>query len=246
MPLADVLEESLRIVMLGEAEGLRLRLLGGAAFALHRHRPVPEHLSRAYGDIDVAVEGRQERPTARLLSSIGYVADKRFNTLHGERRMLFRDIEHARKLDVFVGVFSMCHRLELNGHLPAEGPTLDTTDLLLTKLQIVEFNRKDTVDCLVLLRDHDVGETLVDEIHIGRVMSICGSDWGWFTTVSDNLRRLAVAAKADLDGRTSELVDQRLGRLAAAIETCPKSLAWRIRARVGRRLEWYDLPEEVG
>jgi hypothetical protein len=37
----------------------------------------------------------------------------------------------------------------------------------------------------------------------------------------------------------------RVGAIAAAITSAPKSLRWRARARLGRRVPWYELPEEV-
>jgi hypothetical protein len=33
--------------------------------------------------------------------------------------------------------------------------------------------------------------------------------------------------------------------LRSGIETAPKTLAWKTRARVGERVRWYDTPEEV-
>ncbi len=41
-------------------------------------------------------------------------------------------------------------------------------------------------------------------------------------------------------------VGSRLAALWQAIEMHPKSLSWRVRARVGDRVPWYDLPEEDG
>jgi len=41
-------------------------------------------------------------------------------------------------------------------------------------------------------------------------------------------------------------VTQRIEQITAALAAAPKSLRWRARAKVGRRIPWYDLPEEVG
>ena len=40
-------------------------------------------------------------------------------------------------------------------------------------------------------------------------------------------------------------VSERLDELWARIDAQPKSLKWKLRARVGDRLSWYELPEEV-
>jgi hypothetical protein len=39
-------------------------------------------------------------------------------------------------------------------------------------------------------------------------------------------------------------VIKRIGQLQEAIERAPKSLAWRVRAAIGERVRWYELPEE--
>jgi hypothetical protein len=43
----------------------------------------------------------------------------------------------------------------------------------------------------------------------------------------------------------SDTIAQRLDQLWERIEAHPKSLKWRLRARVGDRVSWYELPEEV-
>jgi hypothetical protein len=244
-PLADVLEEARRVVSLAAESQLAVRLLGGAAFGEHHHSPVPERLRRTYGDIDIAVGRRDARALPRLVAAIGYIPDDRFNALHGEKRMLFRDPVNVRKFDVFIDEFSMCHRLTLEGRLTTTGTTLALADLLLTKLQIVELNDKDTIDAIGLLRDHGVGQPgLDDEIDLGRLAKVCGDDWGWFTTVSDNLSRLETESHLEEGDRGR--VSDRLAQIRRAIDDAPKSRGWRLRSRIGRRLEWYEIPDEVG
>jgi len=34
--------------------------------------------------------------------------------------------------------------------------------------------------------------------------------------------------------------------LRAAIEAHPKTVAWKMRARIGDRVRWYDIPDEGG
>ena len=37
----------------------------------------------------------------------------------------------------------------------------------------------------------------------------------------------------------------RITMITDAVHAASKSLAWQLRARVGRRMRWYQLPEEV-
>src|SRR6202030_4206358 len=123
-----------------------LRLLGGAAIILHSGgRP-----HRELGDLDAATRRSDGRALAGALATVGYEAEPRFNALHGDRRLIFHG-PHG-KLDVFVEVFEMCQRIELGPRLPLDSPTLPVSDLLLTKLQVVELNAKDADDAALLLR----------------------------------------------------------------------------------------------
>ena len=247
LPLRDVTEEARRLIHATDEHGLRVRLLGGGAIGMHIHDPVPDQLRRQYGDLDVAIRSRDSQALATLLPTLGYISDQRFNALHGEKRFLFHDGANERKLDVFIGTFSMCHTMNLEDRIPEEGMTLEVTDLLLTKLQVVQLTMKDRTDALVLLRDHEMtsGPT-PDGIDLGRVAAVCGNDWGWSTTVLDNLPKLTLAARELLDSPTARRIVDKCRELAAEIGTCPKSRRWRLRAVVGRRMEWYMLPEEVG
>ena len=115
---------------------------------MHRHRPLPAALQRTYGDIDVVVKRGHDHGLKQALEELGYVPNKRFNGLHGDRRLLFYDDVNNRQVDVFIGNFRMCHTLELNDRLGLDAHTLAPADLLLTKLQIVKINAKDVVDSL--------------------------------------------------------------------------------------------------
>ena len=241
-PLADVRGEARRVVAAVEAAGTLARVVGGVAIALHDHVALPASLVRPYADIDLVVQAGGESTLARTLIEMGYEADRKFNALYGYRRMLFWDRPNERQLDVFVGAFSMCHKLELGGRLVA-GATLTPADLLLTKLQIVELNPKDVADALALVVSHELGaETGGDVIGLDRLAAVTAGDWGWFTTASDSLAR--IRERTELAGPLAEIAAQRLDAITGAIDATPKSLRWRARARVGRRMPWYELPEE--
>ena len=163
---------------------------------------MPAALERGYGDLDVVVPPKSARATTGVMAAAGYEPNERFNALHGAARMLFYDTENKRQVDVFVGTFSMCHRLDLSTRLGEHAYSLDAADLLLTKLQIHEINRKDLVDAVRLLLTHENadiagGAGTPDAMSLDRLRSVTSSDWGWYTTVTDNLR-LVRAAAADL------------------------------------------------
>jgi hypothetical protein len=250
--LPDVLEEGRRLVALATANGITLRLLGGVAVALRCPTVYNGPLRRSYGDLDFATPRRTARGLRGLLESSGYTAERMFNAMHGDQRLIYQDEVHGRHLDIFVGTFRMCHELEIEPRLHLHELTLSLADLLLTKLQVVKLNAKDANDALALLVDHEVttsasgGTPQNDESIDGAyIAGVCARDWGWYTTVTDNLAKITAIGGAPLDATLRSRAEHRIEALRSAIETAPKTLKWRTRAALGRRIPWYDDPEEV-
>ncbi len=252
---ADILDEGTRLTTLSEATGLTLRLLGGVAVRHQCPSASQPPLARIYGDLDFAAPRRSGRLVTQVFEAAGYEADRRFNAMHGDKRLIFVDATRERKIDVFLGVFQMCHVLELDDRLGLEQVTLPIADLVLTKMQIVELNTKDALDALALFIDHPVASSR-DHREIAAhaqgapidgdyIAALCGSDWGWFTTVTDNLYKITSIGIDTLAPTAFETVSTRIRELRALIEAAPKSMKWKLRARVGKRVQWYEEPEEV-
>lgn len=246
LPAADPLAEARRLNELARSGGVTARLLGGAAVALSTDQPMPAPLQRPYKDLDYVIPRAHSRRWRDLVESSGYQADVQFNALHGSQRLLHYDTANGRHLDTFVSSFAMCHSLDLTGRLPADSATLAPADILLTKLQIFEVNDKDLTDTIALLLFHPVSRDGAAGIDAGRLAKVVGGDWGWHTTISDNLAKVAQRLPtAGLEASATELVAGRVKQVQEILASAPKSLKWRARARVGRRLPWYELPEEV-
>lgn len=244
-PSPAPLEEAPRLFRLAQAQGIRVRLLGGVAVALAADGPLPEPLQRVYKDLDYVVARKDTPKWAALLETAGYVPDAEFNSLHGSQRLLHYDLANDKQLDTFVGEFAMCHVIDLEKRLPADTLTVAPVDLLLTKLQIVEVNDKDLIDTIALLLTHEVAET-PGGLSPSSFTAVVGNDWGWHTTITDNLAK--VVSRVDTVGLGVAEQDRVRGRgsqLLQIAQTCPKSLKWRTRSIVGRRMPWFDLPEEV-
>jgi hypothetical protein len=226
-------------------DGLPLRLLGGVAIRLRAGDGVPAAFERQFEDLDFACARRLGSATARFFADAGYEPDSGFNALHGSERLVFYDDAHGRKVDVFVGALRMCHRIDLSDRLAVDAVTIPLADLLLTKLQVYELNDKDVGDSLLLLYSHEV--TADDRgVNAARVASLCGADWGLWRTITGNLAKCRDALpRYGLPEAERERIATRIGDLEARIEAGPKSRAWRMRAVVGERKRWYELPEEM-
>src|SRR5436853_530511 len=156
-PLADIVAEAERVLDAAEAQGVPLRLIGGVAVKLHTPAMSPA-LARTYGDIDTATVKGQNRPVTDLMTGLGYEPARQFNALHGATRMLFHDRPNDRKLDVFVDGFDLNHSIPITARIDVEKRTIPLAELLLTKLQVVEFTDKDMRDTVALLVGHEVGD----------------------------------------------------------------------------------------
>lgn len=218
----------LALIAAAGERGAALRLLGGRAVRWLCAGRVPEGLLRPPGDLDFFARSHDRRTVTEVFADHGYAPEREFNLLNGKSRLIFtRD---GLKVDVFLDEFRMCHRLDLRNRLQIGNVTLSLADLLLTKLQVVQFTEKDRLDASALLYRAETGPgpTGLDAAYVA---GLCARDWGLWRTVTRNLENVRGALPA-------------AGELTAAIAATPKTTAWRLRAAIGERLPWYELPEE--
>lgn len=243
-PLEDPVAEGRRIADAAAERGLALRVIGGVAVALLCPSSQSPPLRREYADIDLATTGSAKQGVVELMASLGYAPDREFNLLHGHRRLYFWDEGNRRQVDVFVDEARLCHRIDLERRIETVPLTVPLADLAVLKLQVVETNEKDYLDICAIFADHDLS---VDDsgINATHIASLTASDWGlWRTlgTVAGQSERFALELP---EFGAGELAAERLRRLRAELDTVPKTRGWKLRARVGERKRWYELPEEV-
>ena len=152
----DINAEAQRLLVEIDRAGIAARLIGGMAIRLLAADRMPPAFERPIQDLDFVLAKRDRPDFNTLLIEAGYVAQERFNALHGAHRLLYDDPSHGRQIDVFVESFSMCHELPLAEQIPVRPYTLPPADVLMTKLQIVELNEKDQRDLYALLCTHTV------------------------------------------------------------------------------------------
>lgn len=246
MPLENIQDEALRVVQTAQQQGITLRLLGGLAVRLHSPSARHRSLVRPYPDIDFATPQKQAAKIEKLFDELGYVPNKNFNLFNGDVRLLFSDEPHARQVDIFIAQFSMCHKIPITERIGVDALTLPLAELLLTKLQIFEMNEKDIRDVCALLLDHPIGENDDETINIKRIMQLTGDDWGlWKTSMLSIGKVKRYLETVEMDRAEHDRMRARLGGLQAAMESSPKSMKWKMRDRVGEKMKWYELPEEV-
>jgi hypothetical protein len=242
---APIISEARQLVTNLRESGVETRLMGGIAIAVRCPSATDPALRRPYGDIDLVTDRPGGRKLQKLMARLGYHGEDAFNALQGSTRLLFYgDKPPQTKVDIFISRVEMCHTIDLSTRLGLHDLTLSLADLLLLKLQIVELNEKDARDVAALVIDH---ELTVDDsgINAAYLAGLCGSDWGLWKTVTTTLERLKVDAEGLLDEHRRPVLHERLAQLGEAIDAAPRTRRWKIRARVGERVRWYEIPEEV-
>ena len=243
-PAADPLPEAVSLVQGAADAGHKLKILGGLGVRVLCPDFPPRQ--RTGQDIDLACLGKTRRQIADHLEHAGCEPDKRFNNLNGDRQMYFT-APSGRPIDVMVDKLSMCHVLDFRPSFNTASPTLDPADLLLSKLQIVELNSKDAHDIFHLLSGVPVGRDPA-QLDPDRFGSVLAGDWGWWRTVTANLTKLPSLLAdnptlAPPRPRHDPLAQAR--QLREVADTVPKGLKWKLRANIGDKVRWYELPEEV-
>ncbi len=206
-----------------------------------RSRGLPPALTREYKDLDFASAKKSSGDTAEALRDLGYEPHLGFNAMNGRERLLFYDNPNERQVDVFVSSFRMCHEIPLEKRLGVDKDTVPLAELLLTKLQIIELNEKDVRDTVAILLEHEVTDDDAG-VNAKQFASLCCEDWGLCRTITQNLVKLRDhVGNYDVD---HDLVEPRHAP-SGADRGNPESRSWRMRAKVGERKRWYQLPEEV-
>jgi hypothetical protein len=239
-----------RILKASQDAGLTLRVIGSLAFQMHcpKYGYLQAAMGRAYTDIDFGGYGGESREIKVLMAGLGYIENEQVSLFSEGNRAIFDNHDIGLYVDVFYDKLDFCHPIPWEGRLEVDSPTIPLAEMLLEKMQIVEINEKDIIDTIMLLLEHPLGDIDAETINMERVAELCAKDWGLWRTTTMNLDKVQQLAH-DYDQLTDEhkaRVSAQVQAALARIESEPKPLAWRLRARVGDRVKWYKDVDEVG
>lgn len=241
----EIFREAERILHFAKESKITLRLLGGVGVWFAAPSASKVGYARSYNDIDFVGLRKESQKIEKLFSNMSYKPRELFNKLNGDARLMFTDEKSGRRIDIFLDRFVMCHKFDLKDRLQLSETSLVPADLLLTKLQIVEINKKDILDVAALLTDFPISDKH-SEIQQERITFFTSSDWGIYKTISQNLDKTELLLPGlGLPNNESQQIMEKLSNLKKAIEDSPKSLGWKMRAKVGEKVKWYELPEST-
>ena len=251
MPFEDFEKNIRRIISEAETRGIPLRIMGGAAIRIHcpSHRELYGLLKRdPKHDMDFVTYAKYQRDTRKLFIDLGYrpYVSLMLAGASGRLRQIFNDKDGNKAIDVFLGKLQMSHVIDFSDRLEEDSPTVPLAELLLQKLQIVQINEKDIQDAIILLTEHGIGKTDREQVNGAYIAKILGNEWGFYYTISENFKKLREFARQyPLTDQERQTVSGRIDELQDLIEKQPKTLQWRLRARVGTSTKWYNVVEEV-
>jgi hypothetical protein len=182
------------------------------------------------------------------MPEVGYTPHKQFNVLNGDQRQIYYHNATDMKVDIFVGHFEMCHKIPLEERLAADPVTIPLAELLLSKAQIIELNRKDAFDLTSVLLNNATGEGDNETINLKVLAQLGSADWGLYKTTSINLdkvEQMLLKNEIPLNEEERAIVIGRINDIRRTFSEMPKPVAWQLRDRVGTRVKWYIEVEEV-
>ena len=239
-------QEHQYILAEAEKKHIVIRLLGALAFDIRC--PMYSELRRALGrtlsDLDYMAISKQWEQIVELLTGLGYSFDERRAMLHGLDRVIFFH-PNGLRVDIFFDQLDMCHKIDFRDRLTIDPQTISLSDLLLEKLQIVRINEKDIIDIIILFLEYPISEA-EESINAKYIVGRMANDWGFYHTATNNLRRIRdeFLDKYELiNDQNRQIVHARIDQMLQQIEAEPKTLKWKLRARVGTSIKWY---KEVG
>jgi hypothetical protein len=242
--------EAIAIVGAAAGRGVTLRVVGSAGIRLHCDQPGPlmDRLGRPAKDIDFIVPQQHRKGMRRVLEERGYVVDRDLLVAMEGTRYSFAHAGSGTEIDVFVERLDFCHRIELTGRLTLHPVTIPVEELLLQKIQIVQMTTTDLMDASVLLATHEVGGDSDEGIHAPHIARLLARDWGFHHTATRNLERVAQNLASDtvaaLGAEGRARARRGIEHLTSAIDAKDKTLAWRMRDKLGERKQWWQDVDE--
>ena len=247
--LSDFFKDALTIIEAAKQKQIQLRLMGATAiyYQCPNSRNLTDAMDRPLTDLDFMTLSKYVRHIPDLFLSLGFEGNERVNALYGLKRQIYTDPRNGRHVDIFVDKLTFCHEVDFTRRLEVDPTTLTLADLLLEKMQIVKIGEKDVKDTIILLREHDLGDNDDGVVNMRYISKLLSDDWGFYYTVTTNLKKTRdyVDTLSVFSSSEKELVKSRIDSLLARIEGEGKSFKWRMRAKAGTKVKWYNDAEEV-
>lgn len=235
---------ALSIIQNAQANEITLRLFGGLAiwYYCKSYRKKFSILDRHFKDIDLVCYKSQINHVYKILiDNFSFMEVKEITKFFGKYRRKFVTKDSSLSLDLSIDNLLFCHKIILKGRLELTFPALNISDLLLSKLQIVNATKKDLLDIVVLFSEKNFGDAIAEEINDNYISYLCSKDWGLWKTTTGNLKRILSLPNSKFEPILKlDNVKSKIEFLLNKIIFHKKNLKWHIRNLFGSKIKWYN------
>ncbi|MCF7793448.1 MAG: hypothetical protein K9N09_06835 [Candidatus Cloacimonetes bacterium] len=225
-----------------------MRVIGSIAFRIKapEYKHIQYQNQRYLTDVDFVTYSKHITRVQDMFFSLGWTENQNVLRLFGDKRRIFYHPKEDIHSDIFIDKLRFCHPINFKKRLELDYPTISLIDLLLEKLQIVEINKKDLVDVMLLIRKFPIShQPQKDSINIEHLAKICAKNWGWWKTATINLDKVLDFSASYLEEDDAKIVDERINTIIDAIQNKRKTISWSLRNLIGEKMKWYNEVEEV-
>jgi hypothetical protein len=260
--------EAHTIIDTGRDMDVVLRLTGGLAV---RHYAIDlDFAEREYSDIDLIGLARQAGDIGEVFAGLGYAENVHVALATGNsqrqyfkearllesrahmskrgrhRRPALMSVPPSDHIDVFLDAMRMDHTIDMRERLDINTYAISPADIFLSKLQIFRLNEKDVHDVVTLVKDVYIDmEDRPGVLNVTYVCETCAADWGLYVDVMSNIDKcLELLDEYELRANQRLRVQHVLEMIQAAMAEESKTLRWRLRSRLGKRVAWRREVEE--
>ncbi len=252
IPTAVFLGEAKNILKTASERGVILKILGGLGIKLHslNETEFAARLGRTaergqeYSDIDFATYWKHRNRVREVLESLGYSKRPTTMSTAAAHRQIYFHPKGWFYVDVFWdSLMAANHPIDFRGRLEVDPVSIPLAELLLEKLQIVSFSRKDLLDTILLLKAHSVARQDEPEMFsAARIARVLAKDWGFWYTATTNLAGIEkhVRGMNEPSPQEKDELVSKIQKIQSVVASEPKSLRWKLRSLTGTRKRWYN------
>lgn len=223
--------------------GFSVRLTGGVAIRSHceRYDYLFENFNRKYEDIDFVCLNKEEENVKQYFINKNYALNQEVYIYSEGGRLIFENNKTKSKIEVFIDELDFCHLINLRKRFLIDYPTISLTDLLLSKMQIIDISERDFIDITILIIEHNICLSEESEkINANYIAKLLSNDWGFYYTFETNIKKVTEFVKNSILPNNIKLdVNNKLEHLKLIISNEEKTITWKMRSVVGSKVKWY-------
>jgi hypothetical protein len=179
--MPSIVSRAIQLIEMLRSKGVKAKLFGSCAIweSCKLARPMLMSCNRIPKDIDFVIDSASIDILMAELKVDKWVSDEDIKVWSENKRMRFRHLLENIVVDVCVDHLNFAQTLSLRGRLESENVYLSPSDLLLSKIQIVDKTTNDYVDIIAILISFEIGADDDTHLCLDRIKQLRQKSWRW-------------------------------------------------------------------